>query len=221
MLATRQERRPRGMVLVVEDDPDYSDLLNTAFSDSGFRTLQAVNGERALNALRSEDVDLVVSDFMMPELNGLELCRLMNGDARLSEIKVVLYSANNDQVFRKKARELGALDYLQKSDDTAALVAQICRLAGVSGEQRRSPAPGELTGKLEESLRTISDNAGQLNLLFENLLDLLQLSSIPEQQPQAIRMAVEAAQRTGSDIKRILSEMQKTSRELIGMTKAA
>ena len=117
-----------GAVLLVEDDPDYCQLLNEAFVDAGFRTLQATNGERALEILRTESVDLVVSDFVMPEVNGLELCRLMNEDPSLSNLRVILYSCNADHVFRRKARELGAIDYLPKTDDTASLVQQVCDL---------------------------------------------------------------------------------------------
>ena len=134
---------PRTSVLVVEDDPDYCQLLNEAFSEAGFRTLVASNGERALQILRQEPIDLVVSDFIMPELNGLELCRLLGDDLRLSRLKVILYSCNTDSTFRRRARELGALDYLPKSYDTDSLVRQICSLAGITAGSQPSTAPRE------------------------------------------------------------------------------
>ena len=179
-------------ILLVEDDPDYSDLLRQAFVDTGFQILKADNGERALEVLRQEPVDLVVSDFIMPELNGMELCRLVRSDLQLSKVKVILYSCNPDKAFRDKARELGALDYLLKTDDAASLVQQICELAGVNDR-----VPALLT------------NTRQLRVLFDNLLDFVQIAAVTDSTNPAVRLAWDAAQRTSGDIKRILEEIEK------------
>ncbi len=197
-----------GSVLLVEDDPDYTQLLNEAFVDAGFRTLLADNGQRALEILRTEAVDLVVSDFIMPELNGLELCRLMNDDPRLSKLRVILYSCNADHAFRRKARELGALDYLPKTDDTASLVQQVCDLAGLLGKPAAAalpPQPGESTN--EGRLREVARQTGQLKALLDSLLDFARIVALSDNPSPAAKLAWESTQRTGLDIRKVLDEM--------------
>ena len=198
--------RLRASVLLVEDDPDYCRLLNEAFQGSGFRTLTASNGERALEILRDEPVDLIVSDFVMPELNGLELCRVLNNDERMPKPRVILYSCNTDAAFRRKARDLGAIDYLPKTDDTDALVRQVCELTGMEAvEGRRSSGP---EADLEERLRNIAHTAGHTKALLDSLLDFTKILALSEQQTPATRLAWDSVQRTGSDLRRLLEELE-------------
>jgi len=186
----------RASVLVVEDDPDYCQLLREAFLDAGFRTIVASNGEKALDILRTEPVDLVVSDFIMPELNGLELCRLLGQQAQAAKPKVILYSCNTDVTFRNRARELGAIDYLSKSDDTDSMVEQICDLTGFSG-----------AADVDQRLRTITRSAGQLKVLVDSLLDFARILTLAEEPTPAAKLAWESMQRTGGDIRRLLTEI--------------
>jgi CheY-like chemotaxis protein len=195
-----------GAVLIVEDDPHYLELLEEAFAGAGFRTFRADNGEKALEVLRSHLVDLVVSDFIMPELNGLELCRLLTEDLQFAGVKMILYSCNTDSSFRRRARELGAIDYLPKSDDTEALVRHVCEITGIEAEQPRPPAP-------PEALTTVSARATQLRLLFENVLDLLQIATVSEAPSPATRVAWDAAQRSSGEIRRLLRELEAATPE--------
>ncbi len=224
-MTTITMNRPLQSILLVEDDQDYSHLLNEAFTEAGFRILRAENGERALELLRQEPVDLVVSDFIMPELNGLELCRLLNNDMRLSKVKVVLYSCNADSTFRQKARELGALDYLLKTDANE-LVRQICDLAGFNGRSQAQPSahgnfagdpsPSSLSPKelsLGDLQRLVAVQAGQLRVLFDNFCDFVQIAVPAEPASPAVRLAWVASQRTGNEIKRLLQEMEKQVQE--------
>ena len=200
-------------ILLVEDDVDYSDLLHQAFADAGFQTLQAGDGEKALQMLRKEPVSLVVSDFIMPELNGLELCRLVNSDVQLSQVRVVLYSCNTDTTFRQKARELGALAYLIKTDDPEALVRQICAVAGL--ENRPAPAAGGPRTDLGE----VAVSVRRLRVLFDSLLDFLQIAAVTDPSSPIVQLAWDAAQRHSSEIKQTLKEMEKGIQELEPVTK--
>jgi len=201
-------------VLLVDDDPDYSDLLREAFAEAGFRTLLADNGEKALAILREEPVDLVVSDFVMPELNGLELCRVVSDNQRFAHVKVVLYSCNPDNTFRRKAREMGAVEYLPKSEDTEALVQRICGLVGISLQTEKAPEPALYRSATPENSGDPTwEKTGQLQTLMNSLFDLVQIIALSEQATPVIRLAAEAAQRTCTDMKRILKEMEALSRE--------
>ncbi|MBI3665042.1 MAG: response regulator [Acidobacteria bacterium] len=211
---------PRGSVLLVEDDPSYCQLLRESFDEAGFRTLQADNGAKALQLLREEQVDLVVADFIMPELNGLELCRLLSSDYRLASLKVVLYSSNTDVLFRKKAREFGALDYLPKAANTAELVDQICKLARLDKGREPEP-PVKATSRKEEIQHTLFQSFGQLEILVENQLNLLQIASLSGPLPDATRLALESALQAGREIKSLLNETEKSSQDLVAVAKSA
>ncbi|HYM11313.1 MAG TPA: response regulator [Bryobacterales bacterium] len=133
--------RPVFSILVVEDDPDYNALLHEAFVEAGFPTQQADNGRKAFDLLRETPVDLVVSDFILPELDGLELCRLVHDEAQLSKVKVVVYSGHPYAGLSQDARASGALDYLPKTADTQAMVEQICELAGIGQQAAEADPP--------------------------------------------------------------------------------
>lgn len=191
--------QPRRRVLVVEDDPDYSNLLQEAFAEAGFQALQAPNGTNALQLLRNEPVDLVVSDFMMPELNGLELCRLLSEQAQTAKLQVILYSANADPGFRRKALAMGALDYLQKSNDLAGLVRHVCELIGAT-----QAAPGAPPKDLAPLIQT---QVTQIRPRLDIVMDILQIVALSEDLPKATRAALEAAQRNVGEIQRLLVEI--------------
>jgi len=201
-----ENSKHRRSVLVVEDDPHYGELLHEAFSEAGFRSLHAIDGQKALRILREQPVDLVVADFIMPELNGLELCRLVGADIRLSKVRCVLYSGNTDPLFRIRARELGALDYLAKTEDTATLVNQIRELAGWATE-----TADEL--QREQTFMSLATNLKELKPLVHHLLELIEIAAVTEPAPPAARLAWGAAQRTGGEVRRILEEIEKSGIE--------
>jgi len=205
--------KPSRSVLVVDDDFDYSQLLLEAFAEAGFRTLLANNGDAALQVLRKQPVDLVVSDFIMPEMNGLELCRQLEQDAGVSSAKVILYSCNTDAAFRRRARELGAVEYLAKSDNVTDLVRQVCELAGLSAPDRAPESAGTGPGAdaadgVHQHLQSVSIHAAQIRTQFDSLWGFVQILALGEQLSPATRLAWEAAQRSGADIKRLLGELE-------------
>jgi len=114
-------------ILVVEDDPDIQQYIQSEFS-SNFTTLQAKNGNEALAILRTENVSLVLSDVLMPELNGFELCRRIKSDADLSHIPVILLTALTDDSQRVFGISEGADDYIQKPFDIDFVKVKIIRL---------------------------------------------------------------------------------------------
>lgn len=84
---------PSPTVLVVDDEPDALELLATCLEARGCDVRTASDGEEALDVLRSGDVGLVISDIMMPRMDGLALCDRMRAEPQLKAIPVVLVSA--------------------------------------------------------------------------------------------------------------------------------
>jgi two-component system cell cycle response regulator len=112
-------------VLVVDDDPDKSELLKVALSMEGYEVRTAANGREALSAIESFQPDLVVSDIMMPEVNGYELARRIRENPRTRYIPIILQSAARIEAkdFRL-GEEVGALGFMTNIADLDLLLAR-------------------------------------------------------------------------------------------------
>jgi diguanylate cyclase (GGDEF)-like protein len=112
-------------VLVVDDDPDKSELLKVALVMEGYEVQTATNGREALSAIDSFQPDLVVSDIMMPELNGYELARRIRENPRTRYIPIILQSAAIIEAkdFRL-GEEVGALGFITNTTDLDLLLAR-------------------------------------------------------------------------------------------------
>lgn len=112
-------------VLVVDDDPDKSDLLKVALAMEGYEVHTATNGREALSAIESFQPDLVVSDIMMPEVNGYELARRIRENPLTRYIPIILQSAARIEAedFRLGA-EVGALGFITNIEDLGLLLAR-------------------------------------------------------------------------------------------------
>src|SRR5260221_12488061 len=84
-------------VLVVDDSPTIRKVVSFILDAQGYETLTAENGEDALGKLRADRVDLVLTDFVMPHMNGYQLCREIRGDAALRSVPIILMSAKGDK----------------------------------------------------------------------------------------------------------------------------
>lgn len=90
------------LVLVVDDEIGISDLLNDVLSDEGYRVLVAGNGRDALKRAEEERPDLVLSDFMMPIMDGAQLVEAMAGRPEFKDIPVILMSSAPEATIRER-----------------------------------------------------------------------------------------------------------------------
>lgn len=100
-------------VLLVEDNETMCDFIGERLRES-FTVETASNGEKALDILRSTHIDLIISDIMMPVMNGYELCRIVKSDLDLSHIPVIFLTAKNDLNSKIKGLKQGAEAYVEK-----------------------------------------------------------------------------------------------------------
>jgi two-component system OmpR family response regulator len=112
----------RPTILVVDDDPHLREVVTFALSQAGFHVEQASNGRAGLEQVRRSVPALIVLDVMMPEMDGLELCREVR---RTHEVPIVFLSSRDDEVDRILGLELGGDDYLPKPFSPRELVARI------------------------------------------------------------------------------------------------
>ena len=112
-------------VLIAEDDPASRKLLQVWLSQDGYEVTSVDNGKAALEAARRVLPDVVLSDVMMPEMDGFALCRELRADPCLGEIPIVLVTALSDKAARLQGIEAGADDFLTKPYDQAELRARV------------------------------------------------------------------------------------------------
>ena len=185
------------IILVVEDTADVRRAMEFRFQAEGYHALTASNGAEALETLRNQRVDLVLADFMMPEMNGIELTRTIKSHPLWFDTHVLLFSSNPEPEFRRKAMELGALDYLSKTVGAAAIIEKVREVCPPSAK-----APEEAG---EDDFRR------QLASLTQALVDVLHLADSTASQPEASGYALQSAQRIADDIHKLTAERQAVS----------
>ena len=116
-------------ILIVNDSPDALALQSVVLQQAGYRVLTAVDGLEALALARRAPPALIISDVLMPHLDGIELCRRLREDARLSITPILLVSANRkDTESALEGLKAGADDYIEAPFEPLRLVAQVTRL---------------------------------------------------------------------------------------------
>ena len=101
-------------ILIVEDEPDIVELLVYNLDQAGFKTEAVFNGADALDRAKIEPPDLVLLDLLLPEVDGLEVCRTLKRDPETAGIPIIMLTAKGEAIDRIVGLELGADDYITK-----------------------------------------------------------------------------------------------------------
>jgi CheY-like chemotaxis protein len=117
------------VVLVVDDDEFTCDAIRRLLTRMGYSTACASSGTEALNLLEQVRPDVIVLDWMMPEMDGLEVLRKLRADPKTKDVPVLLYSAADDPAMQKQAAKLGAMECVLKSGGFYPLYERIERYA--------------------------------------------------------------------------------------------
>ncbi|SDZ45613.1 two component transcriptional regulator, winged helix family [Jannaschia faecimaris] len=112
-------------VLVVEDEAPQREVLVYNLEAEGFMVLQATTGDAALEMAREDVPDLILLDWMLPEVSGIEVCRRLKSAADTRAIPVIMISARSEEVDRVRGLETGADDYVVKPYSVVELMARI------------------------------------------------------------------------------------------------
>lgn len=131
-------------VLIVDDEENILELLKFNLCNSGFKVVTALSGEKALDLCQKESVDLVLLDLMLPDIDGLEICRRLKSQAKTNLIPVIMLTAKTEEVDKLMGFELGADDYITKPFQIRELVAR------VKAHLRRSSLYGKTENEQKE-----------------------------------------------------------------------
>ncbi|MFH0924228.1 MAG: response regulator [bacterium] len=112
-------------VLLVDDEPDFIETVDFFLKGSGFEVIIASNGKEALEKVQKERPDIILMDNMMPEMDGLEACRLIKADSSLKSIPIIMLTAKGQKQDVKDALEAGANNYIVKPFNLPELVERI------------------------------------------------------------------------------------------------
>jgi two-component system phosphate regulon response regulator PhoB len=115
----------RERILVVDDEEDLLELVNYNLSREGYRVETVATGEAALAAARRHLPDLIVLDLLLPNVDGLEVCRLLKSDPQTKAIPVIMLTAKSEESDMVTGLELGADDYMTKPFSPRVLLARI------------------------------------------------------------------------------------------------
>lgn len=116
------------VVLLVEDDPDQRELLNFVLSTAGYKVILAENGAIALRLLAVERPSIIISDLMMPVVDGAELVKLVRADQRLRDLPILITTVVTDEEQECELLRLGVDDYCQKTVDRRVFLRRVERL---------------------------------------------------------------------------------------------
>lgn len=154
-------------ILVVEDDPEMQNFI-CAQLETVYCVIRASNGKEALQVLSEKTISLIVSDVMMPEMDGFELCHTLKTDIEHSHIPIILLTAKVTMQSKIEGIELGADDYIEKPFSTEYLLARIANLLSNQDKLRHA-----FTSSPFVNAKTIALSKADENFL-DKLIEVIQ-----------------------------------------------
>jgi DNA-binding response OmpR family regulator len=133
LLGDHPKETPMALILVVEDDDDVRDFLIFRLQRLGHDVVPAADGESGLHAIRAHRPDLVVTDWNMPRMTGVELCVAIRADPELACLPVLIVTARGSDADRDEALAAGASDVIRKPFVPVELVRRIAALLDAEG----------------------------------------------------------------------------------------
>lgn len=122
-------------VLIVDDDADILKLLHYNLTNAGYSVQAASTGRAALETIRKNPPDLIVLDLMLPDVDGMEVCRTLRLDTISRRIPIIMLTARGDEIDRVVGFELGADDYVAKPFSPRELVLRVKSILRRSGKE--------------------------------------------------------------------------------------
>ncbi len=127
------------LICIVDDQPSLRQMLRFALSIQGFGVLEAENGYDALAKLANNAIDMMIIDWQMPEMDGLELVRRLRKTEKYVDLPVVIISCSDQLSARKEARSLGVLTWLKKPFRIAEVQLAVDAGLGLSSNPAMQP----------------------------------------------------------------------------------
>lgn len=186
-MQSAEEESRQSTILLVDDNYDFLKFLSESLSKQ-YHILKASNGKQALSILKKEDADLIISDVMMPEMDGLELCSNIKKDIRYSHIPIILLTAKASEEHQLEGLETGADDYITKPFNMEVLKLRICKMIEMNIKRQEifnqeiKIEPSRITitpldqQLIEKAIAIVEDNINETEFSVEELASSLNIS---------------------------------------------
>lgn len=146
-------------ILIIDDEKDIVKMLEYNLQKEGFRTIYAYDGEDGLRLAQREHPDLVLLDLMLPSKDGLEICKIIKKDDKISQIPIIMLTAKSQEIDKIIGLEFGADDYVTKPFSLRELVARVKAVLRRS-QDKNFPLEVQKIGSLEINFSKITVLAG-------------------------------------------------------------
>ena len=165
--------------LIVEDENEIADLVKFHLEREGMQVSVARNGRKAIEMVQGAGFDLIVLDLMLPDLDGLEICRRLKGQDRTKEIPVVMLTARGEESDIVAGLEMGADDYVTKPFSPRVLMARLRNALRKTGSTEPSERISLVNGRLlidrERHVVTVDGQTIELTVTEFGILHFLAL----------------------------------------------
>jgi CheY-like chemotaxis protein len=210
---------PYGPILVVEDVPNVLELLEVTLRFKGYPVVTARNGQEALDCIMRERPALIITDILMPKMDGYALAHSIRKDVRTRQIPIIFLSATYVTADDKKfALSLGAVRFLEKPVDTEDFLLTIAEILTIGNTEQISPPLSEndffdgYRDRLEQKLRHKNTQIARTERLLQTL---------PEEQKPAFDSLLHQAISDRDEIQKELEQLYRILNETSSSTPGA
>ena len=162
-------------ILIADDEPNQLELMSFNLSNAGYSIIKATNGKEAIELIENHSPDLIILDWMMPKMSGIDLCRTLRSRSETKQIPIIILSARSEDSDKSLGLDTGADDYISKPFSPKELISRVKALL-----RRARPALvndilqyNDLTMSLSEMRVTYKNNNVKLGPKEFKLLTLL------------------------------------------------
>ena len=162
-------------ILIADDEPNQLELMSFNLSNAGYSIIKATNGKEAIELIENDSPDLIILDWMMPKMSGIDVCRTLRSRSETKQIPIIILSARSEDSDKSLGLDTGADDYISKPFSPKELISRVKALL-----RRARPALvndilqyNDLTLSLSEMIVTYKNNNVKLGPKEFKLLSLL------------------------------------------------
>ena len=162
-------------ILIADDEPNQLELMSFNLSNAGYSIIKATNGKEAIELIENHSPDLIILDWMMPKMSGIDVCRTLRSRSETKQIPIIILSARSEDSDKSLGLDTGADDYISKPFSPKELISRVKALL-----RRARPAlvndilqHNDLTLSLSEMKVTYKNNNVKLGPKEFKLLSLL------------------------------------------------
>ena len=162
-------------ILIADDEPNQLELMSFNLSSAGYSVIKAANGKEAIELIENHSPDLIILDWMMPKMSGIDVCRTLRSRSETKQIPIIILSARSEDSDKSLGLDTGADDYISKPFSPKELISRVKALL-----RRARPAlvndilqHNDLTLSLSEMKVTYKNNNVKVGPKEFKLLTLL------------------------------------------------